>query len=396
MFSERFHFSPKPNRWTRVLRAVREEGCDLLDLAVSNPTAAGFSWDAGTLLAALGNEEVSLYRPSSRGERHSREAVADFYKTTHRAAIAPAQIHLTASTSEAYTWILKLLCDPGDNVLVPAPSYPLISLLCSIESVRTNEWRLDWRRERWKIDFESLAAACDARTKAIFCVSPNNPTGNVIGGEEREQLLAFARERHLPLVTDEVFLEYGDGGNAGESFATARDGDPLVFVLGGLSKTAALPQIKAGWIVTVGGNAKEREGSLERLDFIADSFLSVSTTAALAVPELLKRAPEMRARIAGRLQKNFEQLQNWCARSRDGRQLLPREGGWYGIVRLPRGIDEERLCTDLLRHGNVIVHPGYFYDLDASEGGHLVFSLLAPEKLFELAFPRIDYAIGRN
>lgn len=393
MFTGRFDFSLKPNRWTRILKSVREEGAELLDLAVSNPTAAGFCWDAGTLARALGNSECARYSPSPRGNIAAREAVAAFYKKTHRREIAPGQIHLTASTSEAYSWLLKLLTNPGDNVLVPAPSYPLIAFLCGMEAVKTRNYRLEYNGERWQTDFESLARARDENTKAIFCVSPNNPTGNVPDQSERERLLNFAREQRLPLVVDEVFLEYAAGDRQPETFAGAET-DNLIFVLGGLSKTAALPQIKAGWILTCGNESLRRE-TLARLDFIADTFLSVGTPASLALPSLLENAPAMRERIRERLEKNFELIKNWCDRSRNGMKILTREAGWYAVVELPRGIDEESLCTDLLRHGNVVVHPGYFYDLENS-APHLVFSLLPPSRLFEKAFPHIDYAVARN
>lgn len=379
-----------PNRWTRALREARSEGRALLDLAVSNPTSAGFAWDDDVLARALTGGAITSYKPSSRGNLEARQAVADFYAKTHRVTVAPERIHLTASTSEAYGWILKLLCDAGDNIVMPTPSYPLISFLCCMENVETRDYALRYGDGRWNVDFDSLEAAVNERTRAIFCVNPNNPTGSTFSPEERERLEAFARERGLALVVDEVFLEYMR--EPAESFASAESG--AVFVLGGLSKTAALPQVKAGWIVTC-GEKNFREEALGRLDFIADTFLSVSTPAQLAVPALLQAAPEMRARINARLDANERQLREWCERSRD-LEYLRREGGWYGLVRLPRGIEEESLATDLLRRENIIVHPGYFYDLEAVPAPHLVFSLLAKEADFAAAFPRIDAAILRN
>lgn len=390
MFTSRFNFSMTPNRWTRALREARSEGRALLDLAVSNPTSAGFAWDDDVLARALTGGAITSYKPSSRGNLEARQAVADFYAKTHRVTVAPERIHLTASTSEAYGWILKLLCDAGDNIVMPTPSYPLISFLCCMENVETRDYALRYGDGRWNVDFDSLEAAVNERTRAIFCVNPNNPTGSTFSPEERERLEAFARERGLALVVDEVFLEYMR--EPAESFASAESG--AVFVLGGLSKTAALPQVKAGWIVTC-GEKNFREEALGRLDFIADTFLSVSTPAQLAVPALLQAAPEMRVHINARLDANERQLREWCERSRD-LEYLRREGGWYGLVRLPRGIEEESLATDLLRRENVIVHPGYFYDLEAVPAPHLVFSLLAKEADFAAAFPRIDAAILRN
>lgn len=395
VFSSRFNFPMTPNRWTRALREARAEGRALLDLAVSNPTAAGLSWDAGTLAAALAAPEIARYDPNPRGSPAAREAVAAFYAETHGARVDPAEIHLTASTSEAYAWLLKLLCEPGDAVAMPVPSYPLIPFLCRMENTDTREYALirDEARERWTPDFDSLArAADDPRVKAIFCVNPNNPTGSVFSAEERARLEAFARERGLPLVVDEVFLEYMRDGAAAESFATAEGGS--VFVLGGLSKTAALPQIKAGWILTR-GDADFRREATRRLDFVADTFLSVSTPAQAALPALLRDAPAVRERVRARLDANEARLAAWCARSRD-LKLLRREGGWYGVVRLPRGVEEESLATDLLRREGVVAHPGYFYDLECAPAPHLVFSLLAPEAAFDAAFPRLDAALLRN
>ena len=219
MFTDRFKFSLKSNRWTRILKSVREDGCDLIDLAISNPSAAGFAWDAGTLANALGNAEIARYSPSPRGNANARQAIVDFYKNTHACALAPEQIHLTASTSEAYGWLLKLLTNPGDNILMPTPSYPLIAFLCDMEAVETRDYNLVFRDNRWQIDFESLAAACNEKTKAIFCVSPNNPTGNLPSQSERERLLQFARKRQLALVVDEVFFEYLAPNCNGKTFA---------------------------------------------------------------------------------------------------------------------------------------------------------------------------------
>lgn len=381
-----------PNRWTRALKEARGEGRKMLDLAVSNPTLAGFAWRADLLGSALSGSAIEVYKPSARGTWAARQAVADFYAETHNVVVSAEQIHLTASSSESYGWLLKLLCDSGDNVVMPAPSYPLISFLCCMENTETRDYALRYNEEfsRWEVDFESLERAVDARTKAVFCVNPNNPTGSTFSPQERERLEAFARERNLALVVDEVFLEYMTAST--ESFATSRSG--AVFVLGGLSKTAALPQIKAGWILTCGDENFRRE-ALARLDFIADTFLSVSTPAQCALPTLLREAPLMRERIITRLNTNENALRSWCAETSD-LTFLRREGGWYGIVRLPRGIEEESLATDLLRRENVIVHPGYFYDLESVPAPHLVFSLLAPEADFQEAFPRIDNAILRN
>lgn len=403
MFSQRFQFSLENNRWAQAMAQAREAQRGLIDLAISNPTGAGFSWDTGTLAGTLASERISSYKPHARGDAPARRAIADFYLKTHGARVSEENIHLTASTSEAYAWIFKLLCNSGDNVAIPAPSYPLIAFLCRMESVSTREYKLQYQRDtrdfpRWEVDFESLEKAIDEKTRAIVCVNPNNPTGSIFSEKERARLLAIARERNLPLVVDEVFLEYPKNDfPAGTPFAGTFAGtlDVPVFVLGGLSKTAALPQIKVGWILTC-GNADFCASALARLDFIADTFLSVNTPAQCAVPAILQNVPVIRERIAARLQANENALRAWCARSLHDLKLLNREAGWYGIVRLPRGVDEESLVLDLLRRESVIVHPGYFYDVENVPAPHLVFSLLAPETSFGQAFPRIESALLRN
>jgi len=401
----RFPKDLTPNRWSRILRGARERaketGVAMLDLSVSNPTAAGFLWEREILANALSNGEIETYAPTPRGNTTARQAIADFYKKTHGVEISSEKIHLTASTSEAYSWLAKLLCAPaGDNVLVPTPSYPLIEHLCGMDGVETREYflKFDEKIARWAVDFSSLENAIDVRTRAIFCVSPNNPTGSVFSKNECERLLKISREREIPLVVDEVFAEYEAQGNADKNggcatFAGVRNAP--VFVLGGLSKSAALPQIKIGWIITCGDDAFCAR-TLPRLDFIADTYLSTSTLAQLAVPALLENSEKIRERIRDRLDENNRALQAWAKNSPHELCVLPREAGWYGIVRLPRGVSEDALCVDLLRHENVIAHPGYFYDIDAVPAPHLVFSLITPPEILRAAFPRIDAALLRN
>lgn len=373
----------------------------MLDLAVSNPTAAGLRWERDELVSALSAGEIETYVPNPRGNAAARQAIADFYQKIHAAKISPEKIHLTASTSEAYSWLAKLLCAPaGDNVLTPAPSYPLIEHLCGMDGVETREYflKFDDKNSRWELDFSSLENAIDAQTRAIFCVSPNNPTGSVFSETERARLLEISRERKIPLVVDEVFAEYALAefsakNRAAATFAGTHDAP--VFVLGGLSKSAALPQIKAGWILTCGDDAF-CERVLPRLDFIADTYLSTSTPSQLAVPAFLEKSEKIRARICARLDENENALRNWAEKSPHALRVLPREAGWYGIVRLPRGVAEDALCIDLLRRENVVAHPGYFYDIEPKPAPHLVVSLITPPEILRTAFPRIDTALLRN
>lgn len=402
-----FRFPPDltPNRWARVLGEIRsrarETGTAPLDLAVSNPTLVGFCHDRAELASALASDAIESYAPSPRGSERARKSVADFYKKFHGVEISPEKIHLTASTSEAYSWLAKLLCSPsGDNVLVPAPSYPLIENLCGLEGVETREYfsEFDEKSARWTTNFSSIESAIDARTRAIFCVSPNNPTGAVLSAEERARLCEISKTRGIPIVVDEVFSEYASGANGDNCGATATFAgtrDASVFVLGGLSKSAALPQIKVGWILTCGDDAFVAR-TLRRLDFIADAYLSTSAPAQAAVPALLENSAKIRECIRARLDENERALRAWAEASPHDLRVLPREAGWYAVVQLPRGVSEDALCVDLLRRENVIAHPGYFYDIADAPAPHLVISLITPEATLAAALPRIDAALLRN
>lgn len=404
MFSEsRFPADLSPNRWTRILRETRERsrvsGEQILDLAVSNPTAVGFCREREELTRALASGAIEFYSPSPRGDSEARRAIAEFYKNVHDAEVCADAIHLTASTSEAYSWIVKLLCESGDNVLTPAPSYPLISHLCGMDNVETRDYflKFDEKENRWATDLNTIEQAVNHRTRAVFCVAPNNPTGSVFSEAEREKLLAFARERRLPLVVDEVFLEYTNGNlpenSKPRTFAATKNAP--VFVLGGLSKSAALPQIKAGWILTCG--APDFVGqTLPRLDFIADTYLSSSAPAQCAVPSLLGNSGAIRERIRARLDENERLLHAWAKSSPHELTVLPRTAGWYAVLRLPKGVSEEALSVDLLRRENVIAHPGYFYDVESVPAPHLILSLITPTETLAAALPRIDAALLRN
>ena len=368
----------------------------LLDLAVSNPTAVGLLWEREALARALAEGPIERYAPSPRGNAEARRAVAEFYEKTHGARISPDAVHLTASTSEAYSWIAKLLCDAGDNVLTPAPPSPLITPRGGMDAVEARDYFLNFDEAagRWATDFDSLENALDSRTRAIFCVAPNNPTGSVFSADERERLLALARERRVPLVVDEVFLEYA-APDAGTPLSFAGTREAPVFVLGGLSKSAALPQIKVGWILTC-GDEKFVADTLPRLDFVADTYLSSSAPAQCAVPALLAAAPEMRERVRARLDANEALLREWAETSPHAPRILPRVAGWYSVLRLPRGVSEEALTVDLLRRENVVAHPGYFYDVESVPAPHLVLSLITPPETLAAALPRIDSALLRN
>jgi aspartate/methionine/tyrosine aminotransferase len=297
--------------------------------------------------------------------------------------VAPEDLLLTASSSESYALLFKLLADPGDEILIPAPSYPLLELLAGLECVRLVRYPLEHRAGAgWCIGRGALEAALSPRTRAVVVVHPNNPTGSYLRGEERAWLEGLCAGRGLPLIADEVFLDYGRA--AGEiSFATTRDA--LAFALSGLSKLVGLPQLKLGWIA-LAGPPRARERARERLEFIADAYLSVGSPVQHAAPALLALRGAVQRQIRERVERNDAHLRERCAAARS---LCPleRDGGWYAVIELPESIDEEAFCIRLLERHAVLVHPGYFFDFQRP--GVLVASLLVEPEIFAEGVARL-------
>jgi hypothetical protein len=375
-FSQRSDFGRDHNRWELARAEALRAGRDLLDLTESNPTRAGLPLQPRAF-AALAHPDAAHYRPEPFGLRSAREAVARYMASLGQ-RVAPERIALTASTSEAYGFLFKLLCDPGDEVLVPAPSYPLFEHLARLEGVRARSYPLAYDG-RWHVQLELLQRAVAPRTRAIIAVHPNNPTGSYL---KRDELAAISRIG-LPIVSDEVFAAYPLGDDAERAPSVLAAQDALVFSLHGLSKLAALPQLKLAW-TCVGGPAELADDACARLELIADSFLSVSTPVQLALPAILEMHRPIVAAIRERLQCNLERLRAQ-ARGTAATVLLV-EGGWYAIVRLPLLMDDEAWALDLLRSADVLVQPGYFYDF--ADGPHVVLSLLTQEAVFEQGVAR--------
>jgi hypothetical protein len=370
----------EPNALSAELEAIRRAGRPLLDLTVSNPTRCGFSYPEAAIRAALAPAEVLAHQPDPRGMAAAREAVAAY----HGHGLAADDLILTASTSEAYSWLFKLLCDPGDEVLVPSPSYPLFHWLAALEGVQALPVPA-LRHERWHLDLQGLEAACGPRTRAVVAVNPNNPTGHFLSREEWTGLLDLCARRGLALLVDEVFADYPlepGPDRLATALETADPGCPL-FVLSGLSKVAALPQLKLGWIAARGGPARDL---LEPLAFIADQYLSVSAPAQAAAPELLRLAPGIRAGILERLRTNLAALDRALA-PHPHLARLPVEGGWAALLRRP-AVDPDGDCAlRLLREAGVLAHPGHFFDLPGD--GYLVLSLLPEAEIFREGIKRI-------
>jgi len=371
--SSRLPESLEPNALTLELSRLRGAGADILDLTVSNPIAAGLGFPDAELRAALDSPEVCGYAPDARGLLRAREAVAAW----HGHGLDPEDVLLTASTSEAYAWLFKLLGDPGDELLVPIPSYPLFEWLARLEGLRAVPVSA-YFHERWHLDLEALEGACTPRTRAIVAVNPNNPTGQFLSRAEWAALTELCARKGLALIVDEVFADYRLECSA-EVLGTALEAiDPPcpVFVLSGLSKIAALPQVKLGWVLARGAQAK---ALMEPLAFIADQFLSPSASAQAALPVLLQGAPAVQARILQRMRGNLASLDQSLVRA-SGLSRLPVEGGWTVLLRRPAIESDEAAVLRMLRQSRVLVHPGHYFDLP--EDRYLVLSLICREDAF--------------
>lgn len=374
----------QPNALTARLEAFRKAGLSYLDLTLSNPLHGGFTYPEEAIRAALARPEVLGYAPDPLGALAAREAIADW----HGHGVRAEQVVLTASTSEAYSWIFKLLGDPGDRILVPTPSYPLFDWLARLEGLEAAGVSAFFQ-DGWHLDFGALEASFTPRTRAVVVVNPNNPTGQYLGRDEWSRLAAWCGDHGLALVVDEVFHDYALERPGDRLPSVLADPDPPcpVFVLSGLSKVALLPQVKLGWILLHGRAAACRES----LAFLADQFLSVSASAQAAAPDLLALAPALQHQVRERLRANLGALDQ-ALRSHPHLQRLPVEGGWSVLLRRPALETDEACALRVLDEGRVLVHPGHFFDLPGE--GFLVLSLLGPEETFcaglERALPSLS------
>ncbi len=406
VFSGRLPWSHPTNRLTRVLAEKRAAGAHILDLTESNPTRAGLDYPLPDIAAVFAVAAMSSYDPAPRGLVPAREAVAAYYGRRGH-AVRPDHVILTASTSEAYAWLLKLLADPGDAILVPSPSYPLFDYLAGLESVRTVPYQLVLE-ERWRLDMASVERAAreagPAGPRAIVVVNPNNPTGTAVTREELEFLESFAAARNIPLISDEVFFDYltPDGVRSGAATTAvpvsllpggAHDSVPraLRFVLGGLSKSCGLPHLKLGWIV-VHGPDEAADAAIDRLELVADTYLSAGTPVMVAAPRLLELGETIQAGVRRRVDENRAHLVRTVGTDTSCR-VLPADGGWSAVLQVPATIPEEDLVLQLLDKDGVLVHPGYFFDFPRE--AYLVPSLLPAPGEFREAVGRILQRIPR-
>lgn len=375
----------EPNALTAALAARRAAGLEVLDLTVSNPTRCGIAYPEAELRAALSDPTVLRYDPDPLGAQSAREAIA----AHHGRGLRAEDLLLTASTSEGYALLFKLLGDPGDELLVPSPSYPLFEWLARLEGLHARPVA-SYFHERWHLDLEALSTAITPRTKAVVVVNPNNPTGHFLSRNEWSQLTALCAEHGLALLVDEVFADYALEPPEGHLPTALEDPDPAcpLFLLSGLSKVAALPQLKLGWIAARGPGATS---ALASLAFLADQYLSVSAPAQAAAARVLALAPALRAQVRNRLAHNLAALDAaLSAHPHLGR--LPVEGGWSVLLRRPAVGSDEACAIRALETTGALVHPGSFFDIPGD--GHLVLSLLPPEDRFETGLRALLLSLG--
>ena len=374
MFADRTNWNLAPNRLSEALARHRAAGKPLLDLTVSNPTECGFVYDERAIFDALRNPAALKYEPTARGLISARQAVCQYY-SAHGTAVDVDDIVLTTSTSEAYSYVFRLLFNPGDEVLIPAPSYPLFDFLADIQDVKPVRYPLIYDHG-WQIDFHALAQAITPRTRAVIVVHPNNPTGHFTKRAEMEKLNAVCAPRRLALIADEVFLDFSLSAEQASSFGENRGA--LTFTLSGLSKICGLPQMKAAWLVTSGPEELKSE-ALDRLEVIADTNLSMNAPVQLAMPSLLAQRRAFQDQLLARVRRNLAELDGQLALQKVC-GCLEMEGGWYAVLRVPATRSDEDLALSLLNDSGVYVHPGHFYDFPAE--GYLVVSLISDEQEF--------------
>ncbi|HEV8537956.1 MAG TPA: pyridoxal phosphate-dependent aminotransferase [Bacteroidota bacterium] len=391
MFSSRTNWQRTRNRLTEAVEARRKSGAEITDLTVSNPTECGFTYPQPDLLASLSPPDALTYSPDPRGLLSARGHIANYYRQKN-VSLSTSNVFLTSSTSEGYSLLLKLLCNNGDDVVVPSPSYPLFDYLARINDVHVRHYLLRYDGS-WHLDLPSLRASLTPSTRAIVLVHPHNPTGMFIKTDELQSIYDIARAHNFSLIVDEVFLDYPLDQSPNRVPTTVRASDEvLTFTLSGISKLCGLPQMKLGWIALSGPDRAVMEAS-ERLEILCDTFLSVSTPIQLALPAFVQAGNDIRRQILNRIKENYKclsTLSNHLRKESFGQSPitnLPTEGGWYAILKVPRTKSDEEWALELLEKKNLYLYPGYFFDM--VEEGHLVVSLLPRPEIFQKAVAQL-------
>jgi len=380
MFSRRTDWKLTPNRFTQAQQEAHAAGREVLDLTISNPTRAGFEYDRPAILRAFSNPGALDYDPQPKGLLSARQAVAEYYR--HRGKVNPESLVLTTSTSEGYSFVFRLLCNPEEEVLVPKPSYPLFEFLADLQDVKLVPYPLLYDHG-WQIDLASLEKAITPRTRAVVLVHPNNPTGSYVSTAERAALNKLCREHNLAIIVDEVFLDYAHDGSLPASFAN--NAEVLTFTLSGISKVSALPQMKLAWIAA-SGPADQLQPALSRLEIIADTFLSLNAPVQLAASTLVDQRHSIQPQLLDRVRTNLAELDRQLARQK-ACQRLAVEGGWYAVLRVPATQSDEDLAIGILHKTEVLIHPGHFYDFPRD--GYLILSLITKPDQFHEGIERV-------
>ena len=386
-FARRTGWDLIPNAYSEALAAHRHAGRRLLDLTASNPTTVGLHYSYAELLSSLVHREALTYEPQPKGLLIAREPIARYY-AEKGSDVTPEDLILTTSTSEGYSFVFRLLCNPGDAVLVCIPSYPLFDFLGDLQDVKLVPYELVYDHG-WQIDFHSLQSAIDgahragAQCRAVLVVHPNNPTGSYVKRHEVEELNRICNANGLAIVADEVFLDYGLTAAPSTSFTS--NTNVLTFTLSGLSKISALPQMKVAWVATSGPAALKAD-ALSRLEVIADTYLSMNTPMQWAIPAMLDQRHDIQRQLLTRIRGNLEELDSRLARQSFSRRL-DVEGGWYAVVRVPVMATDEEFAIAVLRQTGVVVHPGHFYGFVSD--GYIVLSLITPREEFSEGVTRL-------
>jgi alanine-synthesizing transaminase len=386
-FSSRIRRDLSPNVFFRSVEERREQNPPL-DLTVSNPTLAGLEYPREEIRDALGETAKQIYQPDPRGLSAARSAVAGYYHL-HGCGVDAERIILTSGTSEAYSFLFKLLCGPGEAVLFPRPSYPLVEIIAELEGLKSNPYPL--AANGWHYDAARIQECLPDSARAVVAVSPNNPTGTMLTADELRGLSGFCAGKGLALIVDEVFLDYPAPRREKDMLTSAANPDCLTFTLGGLSKSCGLPQMKLAWIVASGPDAAVRD-SLSRLEYIADAFLTVGTPVQQAASTLLASGTCVRDQIHRRVDFNEERLED-ILRGVPGAALFPREGGWYAVIGISPEPDDEAFALELLEDQDVLVQPGFLYDYEIPV---IVISLLTEEEIFDEGARRIVEMLRRK
>jgi aspartate/methionine/tyrosine aminotransferase len=383
-FARRTNWRRETNALNKALEDLGSRHISVMDLTASNPTSCGFLYPEG-MLSALNSLDNLHYNPDACGLKSARQAVAKYYARP-KLPLSPSDIILTASTSEAYSFLMRLLLNPGEKVLIPKPSYPLFQFLLEINDVHFDYYPLVYDGQ-WRLDCRALERCVDAKTKAIILVNPNNPTGSYIAQAELNFLNELCRKHQIAIISDEVFFDYAL--TRGDFVSCAGNQTVLTFVLGGLSKTLGFPQMKCAWILASGPQVVLQE-SLSRLEIIADTYLSVNTPVQNALSSWLDYAPGIQGQIISRVKENRQWL---SAHLTDHTELLSLQGGWYATLRIPAVKSEEEWVLEFLREDHVSVYPGYFFDFDRE--AHIILSLLPPAPIFQEAAGRIMQRLAK-